>query len=78
MSAGLSVFLGAWGLLAVGFPFASIGGAAAGGFGLVFGVLALLSGACGRWQRAALLGIALACLILVVFAVLLVASLGAS
>jgi len=62
-------------LLFVGFPLGAIGGAAAAAFGLVFGVLALLSGAWGRWRRAALIGIALGSLALVVFAVLLVASL---
>jgi hypothetical protein len=78
VSAGLSVFLGVWGLLFVGFPFGEVGGAAAAGFGLLFGVLALLSGAWRRWRQAALIGIALAAFALVVFALLIVASLGLS
>jgi hypothetical protein len=43
----------------------------AAAFGLLFGVLAVLSGAWGGWRRAALIGIALGSLALVVFVVLL-------
>jgi hypothetical protein len=78
VSAGLSVFLSVWGLLFVGFPFGGVGGAGAALFGVLFGFLALLSGAWGRWRRMALIGMALGAFALVVFAVLLVASLGAS
>ena len=78
VSAGLSVVLSVWGLLFVGFPFGEVGGAAAAGFGLLFGVLALLSGAWGRWRQAALIGIALAGLALAVFAVLVALSVGLS
>ena len=67
-----------WGLLFVGVPFGSVGGAAAAGFGLLFGVLALLSGAWGGWRRAALIGIALACFALLVFAVLVALAVGLS
>jgi hypothetical protein len=77
VSAGLSVFLGVCGLLFVGFD--EVGGAAAAaGVGLILGVVALASGAWGEWRRAALIGISLAALALVVFALLLVASLGLS
>jgi hypothetical protein len=67
-----------WGLLFVGFPFGGVGGAVAALFGVVFGCLALLSGAWGRWRRTALIGLGLGSLALVVFALLLVASLGLS
>jgi hypothetical protein len=78
VSAGLSVFLSVWGLLFVGFPFGGIGGAGAALSGLLFGALALLAGAWGRWRRAALIGIALGSLALVVFAVLLALTIGLS
>jgi hypothetical protein len=74
VSAGLSVFLSVWGLLFVGFPLGGVGGAGAALFGLLFGVLALLSGAWGRWRRTALIGIALGSFALVVFAILLAVS----
>jgi hypothetical protein len=65
------------GLLFVGFG--EVGGAAAAaGFGLLLGVVALVAGAWGEWRRAALIGIALAALALVVFVLLLVATLGLS
>jgi hypothetical protein len=77
VSAGLSVFLGVCGLLFVGFG--EVGGAAAAAGGsLLFGVVALAAGARGGWRRAALIGISFAGLALVVFALLLVATLGLS
>ena len=76
MSAALSAFTSTWGLLTVGFGL--VGGAVAALFGVVFGILALLSGAWGRWRRTALVGIALGSLTLVVFAVLLALAIGLS
>ena len=78
VSAGLSVFLSVWGLLFVGTPLGAVGGAGAALFGVLFGVLALLSGAWGRWRRAALIGIALGSFALVVFAVLVALTIGLS
>ncbi len=59
-----------WGLLAVAaVPLGTaIGGAAAALFAVVFGVLAVLSRAWGRWRKAALTGIAISILALLVFA----------
>jgi hypothetical protein len=68
LGAILSVVLGIWGLVAMPFPFAVVGGAGAAVFGLLFGVLALLTPAWGRWRKAALVGIAISCLALLVLA----------
>ena len=76
VSAALSAFLSTWGLLTVGFGL--VGGAIAALFGVVFGILALLSGAWGGWRRTALIGISLGGLALVVFAVLLAVAVGLS
>jgi hypothetical protein len=65
----LSILVAVWGLLAVAaVPFGVVGGAAAAVFALVFGVLALLSHAWGRWRTTALAGIAISILALLVFA----------
>lgn len=64
----LSVVLGVWGLVVMPLPFGAVGGTGAAAFGLVFGVLALLSHAWGRWRKAALVGIAISCLALLVLA----------
>ena len=49
----LSIVLAVWGLAFVAFPFGAVGGAVAAAFGLVFGVLALVSHAWGRWRKTA-------------------------
>jgi hypothetical protein len=70
LGAILSIVIAIWSLLAVvAIPFGVIGGAVAAAFGLVFGVLALLSHAWGRWRKTALVGIAISSLALLVFAV---------
>jgi hypothetical protein len=68
----LSVVLAVWGLAFVASPFGAIGGAGAAAFGLVFGVLALLSHAWGRWRKMALAGIAISSLALLVFTAVVV------
>jgi hypothetical protein len=69
LGAILSVLLGLWGLAFAATPIGAIGGAGAAVFGLAFGVLALRGRARGRWRKAALAGIAISILALVVFAV---------
>jgi hypothetical protein len=68
MGAILSILLGLWGLAFAATPIGAVGGAGAAVFGFAFGVLALLSHAWGRWRKAALAGIAISILALVVFA----------
>ena len=69
LGAILSIVVAIWSLLAVvAIPLGVIGGAVAAAFGLVFGVLALLSHAWGRWRKTALVGIAISSLALLVFA----------
>ena len=65
----LSVPFGLWGLAFAATPIGAIGGAGAAVFGLAFGVLALHGRAWGRWRQAALAGITISALALVVFAV---------
>ena len=69
LGAVLSIALAVWGLLFVAFPFGGIGGAVAALFGIVFGVLAVLSHAWGKWRKIALAGIVVSSLALLVFAV---------
>jgi hypothetical protein len=65
----LSIVVAVWSLLAVvAIPLGAIGGAVAAAFSLVFGVLALLSHAWGRWRKTALIGIGISSLALLVFA----------
>jgi hypothetical protein len=54
-------------LAVVAIPFGVIGRAVAAAFGLVFGVLALLGHAWGRWRKIAFVGIAISSLALLVF-----------
>jgi hypothetical protein len=65
----LSIVVALWALLAVvAVPLgAVVGGAGAAVCGLAFGVLALRSHAWGRWRKAALAGIAISGLALLVF-----------
>jgi hypothetical protein len=63
----LSIVLALWGLAFVANAIGAIGGAGAALFGLVFGILALLSDVRGRWRKTALAGIAVSVLALVVF-----------
>ena len=65
----LSLGLGLWGLAFVAFPFGAVGAAGAALFGLVFGALAMVAHARGRWRKTALAGIAVSTLTLLVFAV---------
>jgi hypothetical protein len=62
----LSVVVGVWALGAVALPFGLIGGAVAALFGLAFGGLAVLGQAWGGWRKAALVGIAISALALLV------------
>jgi hypothetical protein len=55
----LSVLVGLWGLGSVALPLGLVGGAAAALFGLTFGILAIRAKAWGRWRAAALVGIAI-------------------
>ena len=64
----LSILVGLWGLGSVAFPFGLVGGAAAALFGLTFGLLALRTQAWGRWRKAALVGIGISGLTLLVAA----------
>jgi hypothetical protein len=64
----LSVVVGVWALGSVAVPFGVIGGAAAALFGLIFGGLAILARAWGRWRKTALVGIAISGLALLVAA----------
>ena len=64
----LSVIVGLWGLGSVAFPFGLVGGAAAALFGLTFGLLAIRRNAWGRWRKAALTGIGINGLTLLVAA----------
>ena len=64
----LSVVVGLWGLGSVALPFGVVGGAAAALFGLTFGLLAIRTQAWGRWRKAALVGIGVSGLTLVVAA----------
>jgi hypothetical protein len=68
LGATLSLLLGLWGLAFAATPIGAVGGAGAAVFGFAFGVLALLGHAWGRWRTAALAGIAISILALVVFA----------
>jgi hypothetical protein len=67
----LSIVLAAWGLAVVAFAFGGVGGAVAALFGLVFGVLALMSHPRGGWGETAVAGIIGSSLALLVFAVLI-------
>jgi MFS family permease len=64
----LSVAVGVWALGTVALPFGVIGGAVAALFGLVFGVLAVRAHAWGGWRKAALVGIAISILAVLVAA----------
>ena len=64
----LSVAVGAWALLSMASPFGVVAGTGAALFGLLFGVLAVLANAWGRWRKTALIGIATNGLALVVAA----------
>jgi hypothetical protein len=64
----LSVAVGIWALGSLALPFGPIGGAVAALFGLVFGGLAVLAHAWGGWRKAALVGIAISILALLVAA----------
>jgi membrane associated rhomboid family serine protease len=64
----LSVVVGVWALGSVAVPFGVIGGAAAALFGLIFGGLAILARAWGRWRKTALVGIAISGVALLVAA----------
>jgi hypothetical protein len=67
----LSILLAVWGLAFVAIPFGAVGGAGAAVFGLIFGVIALLGHAWGRWRKIAVGGIAISGLALLIFAVLI-------
>ena len=69
LGATLSILLGLWGLAFAATPIGAVGGAGAAVFGLAFGVLALLGHTWGRWRKAAVAGMAISILALVVFAV---------
>jgi hypothetical protein len=64
----LSPVLGLWGLAFVASPFGAVGGPGAALFGLVFGALAMVAHAWGRWRTTALAGITISTLTLLVFA----------
>jgi hypothetical protein len=64
----LSVLVGLWGLGSVALPFGLVGGAAVAFFGLTFGLLAIRTKAWGRWRKAALVGIGISGLTLLVAA----------
>jgi hypothetical protein len=68
LCSGLSVVLGLWGLGAVALPFGLVGGAAAALFGLTFGLLAIRRKPWGQWRKAALVGIGISGLTLLVAA----------
>jgi hypothetical protein len=68
----LSVVAGVWALATVALPFGVIAGSATALFGLAFGGLAVLAHAWGRWRKAALAGIAMSVLTLLVAAAELV------
>jgi hypothetical protein len=69
LGAILSILFGLWGLAFAANPIGAIGGAGAAVFGLAFGLLALHCRAWGRWRKAALAGIAISALALIVFTV---------
>jgi hypothetical protein len=62
----LSVAVGVWALGSLALPFGVIGGAVAALFGLAFGGLAVLAHAWGGWRKAALVGIAISTITLLV------------
>jgi hypothetical protein len=64
LSSIISIVLGVWGLAVMPFPFGVVGGSGAAVLGVVFGALALLSRAWGRWRKTALAGIAISSLAL--------------
>jgi hypothetical protein len=64
----LSVVVSLWGLGSVALPFGLVGGVAAALFGLTFGLIAVRTRAWGRWRKAALVGIAISGLTLLVAA----------
>jgi hypothetical protein len=64
----LSIVLGLWGLAVMPIPFGVVGGSGAALFGLVLGVLALVSGLAGRSRKTAIAGVAVSSLALVVAA----------
>jgi len=64
----LSVVVGLWGLGAVALPYGLVGGGAAALFGLTFGFIAIRTKAWGRWRKAALVGIGISGLTLLVAA----------
>lgn len=68
----LSVAAGVWALGTVALPFGVIAGSATALFGLVFGGLAVLAHASGGWRNAAVFGIAMSILTLLVAAAQLV------
>jgi hypothetical protein len=68
----LSLFVGLWSLASLALPFGVVGGGFGALFGLVFGALAILARATGRWRTTALVGITVSSVALIVAAAELV------